>query len=331
MEIENLPSSVEDNSPVRQVDEENPVLESLTPKDGEVDSEWNVVLEQPVSAHDPQLDGQVDPNTPTTVADVKPEEFHEEGTVAEEQQARADTMTELHANSNQKKWYCRPFYLGLFLLFACILIVVIVVPIILTRPSGTSSEQIACKFINQPSLSKCRATDEYFTVYTPPGTTIPTEIGLLTQLTSLSIYENVNTGTIPSEIGLLTLLVFLAFSDTNLKGTIPSTIGNLVQLTYLEFSNSKLTGSIPPSFEGLVQLNELYFASNPLSGSLPLRNNSLTNLEYLSLHNTSLTGSIPDSFCMQAFEILIDCSEIECTCCNTSISDDDSVDKAACP
>lgn len=330
-ENENVPSSVQDSDPVRPVDEENPVVETLAPNDGEFNAKENVVFEQPESADDAQLEGQEDKNTSTTDADVKVEEFHEETSVTEQQQGGGDTTKELHANSsNQKKWYCRPFYLGLFLLGACILIVVIVVPIVLTRPSGTSSEQIACNFIEQPSLSECRTTNAYITAYTPPGTTIPTEIGLLTQLTSLWLYENVYVGTIPSEIGLLTLLGGLVFSDTELRGTIPSTIGNLVQLTYLEFSNSAFTGSIPSSFAGLAELYELYITSNPISGSVPSWITTLTNLAYLSLYNTSLTGSIPASFCSQANETLIDCSEISCSCCNSFVSDDDEVGKPAC-
>jgi hypothetical protein len=76
--------------------------------------------------------------------------------------------------------------------------------------SITEQKQIACNFLELSSLSICQSTTY---VTTSLNGTIPTEIGLLTQLTYLDLYSK------------------------QLTDTIPSTLGNLVQLTYLNLSN----------------------------------------------------------------------------------------------
>lgn len=56
------------------------------------------------------------------------------------------------------------------------------------------------------------------------------------------------TGTLPSELGLMTNLVNLQmYSNTGLTGTIPSTLGQLTGLTVLNFQDCGLQGSIPTS------------------------------------------------------------------------------------
>ena len=102
---------------------------------------------------------------------------------------------------------------------------------------------------------------------------IPPEIGNLTNLTHLFLYDNELTGEIPPEIGNLTNLTFLGLNNNQLTGPIPSEIGNLTNLTYLRLDNNQLTGSIPPEI------------------------GNLTNLVLLNLSQNQLTGEIPDSIC----------------------------------
>jgi hypothetical protein len=65
---------------------------------------------------------------------------------------------------------------------------------------------------------------------------------------------NVIEPTIPTEIGLLTQLQYLLLVSQNLSGTIPSSIWNLKQLKYLDLSlNHDLVGTIPTEFGNLVQ------------------------------------------------------------------------------
>ena len=54
--------------------------------------------------------------------------------------------------------------------------------------------------------------------------TIPSTLGLLTQLTSLDLFDNELTGTIPLTLGFLTQLDYLELYDNQFNGTIPSAL-----------------------------------------------------------------------------------------------------------
>ncbi|KAI2505231.1 hypothetical protein MHU86_9227 [Fragilaria crotonensis] len=111
-------------------------------------------------------------------------------------------------------------------------------------PTSLTPLGIACNFLSIPNVTRCRSTvkfDAYNDDDTTTGSTIPTEIGLLTQLTYLGFYSNQLTSTIPSEIGLLTQLTWLGFYFNSLTSSIPTEIGLLTQLTLLAFYNNQLT------------------------------------------------------------------------------------------
>ena len=97
---------------------------------------------------------------------------------------------------------------------------------------------------------------------------IPPEIGNLTNLTRLFLYQNQLTGPIPPEIGDLTNLTRLYLLDNQLTGSIPSEIGNLTNLTRLYLFDNQLTGTIP---ESICDLN-IEFSS---SGFFNITNNQL--------------------------------------------------------
>jgi hypothetical protein len=144
---------------------------------------------------------------------------------------------------NQRRWIC----LGLAL-FACGLIVAVVVLVVRpqsatsrssltstntatvkpppsSKPTSLTPEQIACNFLSEPDVSECRSTVVFGGATT--GSTIPSEIGLLTQLTFLSFHNNSLTSTIPSEIGQLRYLASLSFSSNSLTSKIPSELTSL--------------------------------------------------------------------------------------------------------
>jgi len=75
--------------------------------------------------------------------------------------------------------------------------------------------------------------------------TIPTEIGKLTELRSLSVSDAKLTGTIPTEVGLLTNLQRLWLYRNELTGTIPSELGLLTNIELLKLEENELGGSIP--------------------------------------------------------------------------------------
>ena len=76
---------------------------------------------------------------------------------------------------------------------------------------------------------------------------IPSEIGNLSNLTSMDLSYNGLTGSIPPEIGNLTNLMDLHLWENQLTGEIPSEIGNLTNLENFSLGNNNLTGEIPES------------------------------------------------------------------------------------
>jgi len=75
--------------------------------------------------------------------------------------------------------------------------------------------------------------------------TIPTELGLLTNLANLDLDSNSLSGAIPSELSTITNVEYLYANNNLLKGTIPSQLGALTKLQSLILSNNTLTGTVP--------------------------------------------------------------------------------------
>jgi hypothetical protein len=100
----------------------------------------------------------------------------------------------------------------------------------------------ACNFFGLSDITECITKDTFSKVITRSEQfsfmSIPTEIGLLTQMTHLSI-SGVLSGNIPSTIGNLILLKSLRLENRGI-GTIPASFGNLVQLTTLVLQESNL-------------------------------------------------------------------------------------------
>ena len=160
-------------------------------------------------------------------------------------------------------------------------------------------------------------------VYAPPGiffdhplTSLPAEIGDLSQLTSLNLSHNELTS-LPSEIGNLFQLtdLYLSYNElTSLPGEIgdlsklttlyldfnqltalPLEIGNLSQLTILWLSNNQLT-VLPAEISNFRQLTELYLSYNQLT-VLPTEIGNLAQLTSLNLSkNLNLSGSVPNNY-----------------------------------
>ena len=135
---------------------------------------------------------------------------------------------------------------------------------------------------------------------------IPIELGNLTNLTELNLQDNQLTGEIPSSLGNLTNLNSLSLSGNSLTGEIPIELFNLVNLSGyvtsmmggsifhpgLDLSNNLLSGEIPPEIGNLANINSIYLSLNQLSGEIPIELYSLTNLESLSLSDNLLSGEI---------------------------------------
>jgi len=99
---------------------------------------------------------------------------------------------------------------------------------------------------------------------------IPTEIGLMTWLTSIYGRKDDNWGTIPTEIGLLTELRSFRIVNFNcmfLEGGIPSEFGLLTKLTALSINYQSFEHcTIPSELGKAVRLEELDLYACKLEG-----------------------------------------------------------------
>ena len=125
--------------------------------------------------------------------------------------------------------------------------------------------------------------------------TLPSELGNLTELHYLLLYDNSIVGPIPSELGNLTKLTYLNLSYNRLVGTIPSELGNLTKMLELYLNNNKLTGTIPSELGNLIYLTNVNLGNNSLSGSIPSSLGNLLGLETLNLQYNNLSGVIPST------------------------------------
>jgi len=114
---------------------------------------------------------------------------------------------------------------------------------------------------------------------------VPSEIGQLTNLEKLFLHDNFITS-LPKEIGDLSSLLFLGL-DNNELTSIPEEINTLTNLEKLIVSSNQLR-SLPTSIGGMVSLTELTLSSNLLT-ELPIEIGALVNLESLFLGGNELT------------------------------------------
>jgi Leucine-rich repeat (LRR) protein len=122
---------------------------------------------------------------------------------------------------------------------------------------------------------------------------IPSEICLLNKLKIFFAPSNGFTGTLPNELNSLSLLNLISLYSNRLTGSIPSQLGLLSQLNFLALYSNQFTGTVPSELGSLIRMNFLYLDSNQLNGTIPSALSSLSLLRELFLHSNQLSGSIP--------------------------------------
>eukprot|EP00978_Attheya_sp_CCMP212_P016812 scaffold44411_cov45-Attheya_sp.AAC.1 len=120
--------------------------------------------------------------------------------------------------------------------------------------------------------------------------TIPSELG---QISNLNLHSNALNGTIPSELGQISNLQGLSLFANALTGTIPSELGQMPNLEYLDLHNNPLTGTIPSELGQLSTLGDLFLSFNNLTGTIPSELGQMSNLQDLWMRDNALTGTIP--------------------------------------
>ena len=122
---------------------------------------------------------------------------------------------------------------------------------------------------------------------------IPPELGELKKLEVLFLEANHLSGSIPPELGGMESLQTAFLSGNQLTGPIPPELGNIPWLYKLRLSHNKLSGPIPPELGKSPVFSELYLDNNQLEGPIPAELGSLTGLDKLYLDNNQLEGPIP--------------------------------------
>ncbi|CAB9515216.1 Leucine Rich Repeat [Seminavis robusta] len=129
--------------------------------------------------------------------------------------------------------------------------------------------------------------------------TIPSEIGLLTNVNTLVLMRNYITGTLPEELSKMPQLKVLVISSNQLEGRPleQDVLPQLTQLQWLRIDDNLFSGSIATEIGLWSSLEKLELQNTQISGTLPTELLLLDNLTSLVVMNTSLTGSIPDGLC----------------------------------
>lgn len=127
---------------------------------------------------------------------------------------------------------------------------------------------------------------------------LPSSIGNLTGLQSLSIIENYygpDAGVLPTSISNLINLKTLILRDCGYFGVLPTSFSSLINLDTLDLSLNRLTNEILPTLDNIVGLKYLDLSYNNFSGSIPKSIGNLYQLKLLKLMGNELTGNIPKS------------------------------------
>ncbi|CAB9512276.1 Leucine Rich Repeat [Seminavis robusta] len=124
---------------------------------------------------------------------------------------------------------------------------------------------------------------------------IPSEVGKLTNLATLSLNGFQLNAPLPSELALLTNLAYLTLQGNSISGTLPEELSKMSQLEFFNIQSNKLEGKILE--QGVLhQLNKLWLlkiSDNLLSGSLPTEVGLWSRLVNLELQNTRISGTLP--------------------------------------
>ncbi|XP_015077607.1 probable LRR receptor-like serine/threonine-protein kinase At3g47570 [Solanum pennellii] len=123
---------------------------------------------------------------------------------------------------------------------------------------------------------------------------IPREIGNLTGVIYMSLYDNKLTGHIPNTVvqDMLNLQEFYLTSN-KIEGTIPNALCSLMNLGALDLSGNHFSGSVPSCLGNVTSLRYLNLAYNRLNSRLPANLGSLQDLITFNISSNLLSGEIP--------------------------------------
>ena len=171
-------------------------------------------------------------------------------------------------------------------------------------PSSSNPLMRISTSITSLTIQSCILVDPTTTTYAPSWQAF---VELMTQLTSLQVYDSPIGGSVITSVPLK--LVNLQISNSGLTGSISSSLLSLVsgRFVTIVLSFNELTGTIPADlFANFADVStcssgSFDFNSNKLTGSIPdslLSSGTSCSFSFdLYLGNNSLTGTLPSSMC----------------------------------
>ncbi|KAI2514301.1 hypothetical protein MHU86_194 [Fragilaria crotonensis] len=139
---------------------------------------------------------------------------------------------------------------------------------------------------------------------------MPSSLGGLTNLTTLSLHDNAFTGNLETmNLEVLTALQYIWISNNKLTGTVPEFLGDMPDLRWLLFEENALGGSIPSSFGDLRRVQRMDFSNTGLTGTLPSTLSNWRYIEYFNVARNNLIGTIPTDFGFMTSLQYVDLSE----------------------
>jgi hypothetical protein len=125
------------------------------------------------------------------------------------------------------------------------------------------------------------------------SSTLPSAVGLLSDLIDFDASDNRLTGSIPPELGGLVRLQSLLLSSNSLRGIAPSQLCELSSLQSLDISRNYLTGRPPLCLSALGKLGEMSLAWNRFTG--PLDFLAGVKASTIDVSGNAFAGELPSS------------------------------------
>jgi hypothetical protein len=125
--------------------------------------------------------------------------------------------------------------------------------------------------------------------------TIPDALSRWTNLTTFYVYENGLNGTFPSALGQWSNLQQISVAFNQFTGTLPSSIIQWTNLIYFSVANNQLNGTIPDNVSQWSNLDVFILRHNQFSGTLPNTIGQWSVIQYMNITENRMTGTIPSS------------------------------------
>ena len=128
---------------------------------------------------------------------------------------------------------------------------------------------------------------------------IPKSLSALSNLTVLSMQDNLLTGTVPEILSALKNLTVLSLNGNLLTGTIPTSLSRLRNLQILQLQSNRLHGSVAGVFSPTTQraLANVDLSDNAFSGSIPPELFKLPSLITVAASKNCFSGFLPSEMC----------------------------------